>query len=183
MSTFVLKNLRRLFDKYAVARTEHDALVKSTTKIFSNFVAFSENPNFKKRSLLLTYSSNSIRTEISWGLAPSLLNWFKPIYWPFGQSNMYLSKPARKESYLPKLKSSWVFTVQIYMCTLLLLHRIFTIWPKILTFWIKGPLFGPNFDEPMFDVPDTYHIIATKIKVPQWTLKSKRNPLLSSQDL
>ena len=29
-----------------VARTEHDALVKSTTKNFSNFVAFSENPNF-----------------------------------------------------------------------------------------------------------------------------------------
>ena len=43
---FVLKNLRQLFDKYAVARTEQDALVKSTTKIFSNFVAFSENPNF-----------------------------------------------------------------------------------------------------------------------------------------
>ena len=42
---FVL-NLRQLFDKYAVARTEHDALVKSMTKIFSNFVAFSENPNF-----------------------------------------------------------------------------------------------------------------------------------------
>ena len=42
------KNLRRLFDKYDVARTEHDALVKSTTKIFSNFVAFSENPNFSK---------------------------------------------------------------------------------------------------------------------------------------
>ena len=40
------KNLRRLLDKYAVARTEHDALVKSTTKIFSNFVAFSEKPNF-----------------------------------------------------------------------------------------------------------------------------------------
>ena len=40
------KDLRRLFDKYAVARTEHDALVKSTTKILSNFVTFSENPNF-----------------------------------------------------------------------------------------------------------------------------------------
>ena len=45
-TTFVLKNLRRLFDKYTAARTEHDALVKSKTKIFSNFVAFSENPNF-----------------------------------------------------------------------------------------------------------------------------------------
>ena len=45
------KNLRRLFDKYAVARTEHDALVKSTTKIFSNFVAFSENPNFTKLTI------------------------------------------------------------------------------------------------------------------------------------
>ena len=42
-----MKNLRQLFDKYAVARTEHDALVKSTTKIFSNFVAFSEIPNFR----------------------------------------------------------------------------------------------------------------------------------------
>ena len=40
------KNLRLLFDKYAVARTEHDTLVKSKTKIFSNFVAFSENLNF-----------------------------------------------------------------------------------------------------------------------------------------
>ena len=37
--------------KYAVARTEHDALVKSMTKIFSNFVAFSENPNFNKSPL------------------------------------------------------------------------------------------------------------------------------------
>ena len=46
MSTFVFKNLRQLFDKYAVARTEHDALVKSMTKIFFKFVAFSENPNF-----------------------------------------------------------------------------------------------------------------------------------------
>ena len=42
MSTFVFKNLRQLFDKYAV--------VKSTTKIFSNFVAFSENTNFNKIS-------------------------------------------------------------------------------------------------------------------------------------
>ena len=49
LTTFVLKNLHQLFDKYAVAPTEHDALVKSTTKIFSNFVAFSENPNFKSK--------------------------------------------------------------------------------------------------------------------------------------
>ena len=48
MTTFILKNLRRLFDKYAVAGTEHDTLVKSTTTIFSNFVAFSENPNFTR---------------------------------------------------------------------------------------------------------------------------------------
>ena len=39
-----------LTSTYAVARTEHDALVKSSTKIFSNFVAFSENPNFKTRT-------------------------------------------------------------------------------------------------------------------------------------
>ena len=32
-----LKNLRRLFDMYAVARTEHDTLVKSTTKILLKF--------------------------------------------------------------------------------------------------------------------------------------------------
>ena len=44
-----MKNLRKLFDKYAVALTEHDALVKSMKKIFSNFVAFSENPNFTLR--------------------------------------------------------------------------------------------------------------------------------------
>ena len=46
VSTFVCHNLRRLFDNYAVACTEYDALVKSTTKVFSNFVAFSENLNF-----------------------------------------------------------------------------------------------------------------------------------------
>ena len=46
LSTFVSKNLHQLFDKHAVAGTEHDAIVKSTTKIFSNFVAFSENPKF-----------------------------------------------------------------------------------------------------------------------------------------
>ena len=49
LTTFVLKNLRPLFDKYTVAGTEPDALVKSTTKILKKFVAFSENPNFKKR--------------------------------------------------------------------------------------------------------------------------------------
>ena len=47
LTTFVLKNLSRLFDKYPVVCTEHDALVKCTTKIFTNFVSFSENPNFK----------------------------------------------------------------------------------------------------------------------------------------
>ena len=34
MTRFVLKNIRRLFDKYAVTRTEHKALVKSTTLFF-----------------------------------------------------------------------------------------------------------------------------------------------------
>ena len=34
LSTFVSKNLRGLFDKYAVAGIEHEALVKSTTNIF-----------------------------------------------------------------------------------------------------------------------------------------------------
>ena len=41
-----------------LARTEHEALVKSTTKIFSNFVAFSENPNFNQVFV-------EIRTNIS----------------------------------------------------------------------------------------------------------------------
>ena len=44
LSTFVLKNLRRLFDNYAVARTEHDALVKSTTKIFFKFCGLLRKP-------------------------------------------------------------------------------------------------------------------------------------------
>ena len=43
-----MKNLRRLFGKYAVSHKEHDALVKSMTKIFSNFMAFSENSNFNR---------------------------------------------------------------------------------------------------------------------------------------
>ena len=37
LPTFAFQNLRQLFDKYAVVRTEHDALVKSTTKIFFKF--------------------------------------------------------------------------------------------------------------------------------------------------
>ena len=48
LTTFVLKNLRQLFDKWAIARTEHGSLIKSMTKILSNFVAFSENPNFTR---------------------------------------------------------------------------------------------------------------------------------------
>ena len=50
------KNLCRLFDKYTVAHTEHNILVKSSKKIFSNFVAFSENPNFTHRSFLRKYT-------------------------------------------------------------------------------------------------------------------------------
>ena len=42
--TFVFKNLRRLFDKYAVARIEHDTLVKSTTKIFFKFRGLLRKP-------------------------------------------------------------------------------------------------------------------------------------------
>ena len=41
-----MENLRRLFDKLAVAPTEHDALVKSTTKIFFKFCGLLRNPNF-----------------------------------------------------------------------------------------------------------------------------------------
>ena len=51
LSTFVLKNLWQLFDKYAVARTENDTLVKSTTFFLSNFVAFSKNPNFNETQI------------------------------------------------------------------------------------------------------------------------------------
>ena len=40
------KRLRRLFDKYAVARAEHSCQ-KCDEDFFSNFVAFSENLNFK----------------------------------------------------------------------------------------------------------------------------------------
>jgi hypothetical protein len=63
LPTFKKKNLRQLFDKYAVARTEHDPIVKSTTKIFSNFVAFSENPNFKHFYLFLPKVVLIIRKE------------------------------------------------------------------------------------------------------------------------
>ena len=52
-------NLRRLFDKYAV-RTEHDALVKSTTKIFSNSEAFSENPDFIMKGFKVKYVFQSL---------------------------------------------------------------------------------------------------------------------------
>ena len=44
MTTFVLKNFRRLFDKYAVGRTEHDTLVKSTTNIFFKFCGLLRKP-------------------------------------------------------------------------------------------------------------------------------------------
>ena len=53
-NTFVFKNLCQLFNKYAVVRTEHDALVKCMTKIFSNLLAFAENPNFNKYDITKT---------------------------------------------------------------------------------------------------------------------------------
>ena len=61
MSTFVFKNLCRLFD--SVAQTEHDALVKSTTKIFSTFVAFSENPNFNRIYVVWIFFVQNIRSQ------------------------------------------------------------------------------------------------------------------------
>ena len=62
MTTFVLKNLCQLFDKHAVARTEHNTLVKSTMKIFSNFLAFSENPNFNKKRLSYLWLAPQFRS-------------------------------------------------------------------------------------------------------------------------
>ena len=38
------KNIFQIFDKYAVAHTEHDALVKSTTKIFFKFGGLLKKP-------------------------------------------------------------------------------------------------------------------------------------------
>ena len=55
LSTFVLKNLRQLFDKYAVARTKHDALVKSTTMIFFKFCGL-----LRKPKLYVNVSANLI---------------------------------------------------------------------------------------------------------------------------
>ena len=51
MTIFVFRNLRRLFDKFTVARTvdiahKNTLLSKALGRFFSNFVAFSENPNF-----------------------------------------------------------------------------------------------------------------------------------------
>jgi hypothetical protein len=66
LTTFVLKNFCRLFDKYAVAHTEHDALVKSTTKIFSNFVAFSEKNNFIFIGVLLIETCSFLRLYGTW---------------------------------------------------------------------------------------------------------------------
>ena len=43
MSTFVFENRCQLFGKYAVARTEHDALVKSIKKIFFQILWPSHN--------------------------------------------------------------------------------------------------------------------------------------------
>jgi hypothetical protein len=48
LSIFVFKNLPRLFDNYAVARTEQDALVKSTTKIFFRFCGLLRKPKLEK---------------------------------------------------------------------------------------------------------------------------------------
>ena len=53
---FIIRPVHICFEKkYAVAHTEHDALVKSKTKIFSNFVAFSEYPNFNAKTNVWIY--------------------------------------------------------------------------------------------------------------------------------
>ena len=49
---------------------------------------------------------------------PTLLNWFKLVYGPFGKWKMHrtlLSRPARKESNVPKLKISLSLSVLIYI--------------------------------------------------------------------
>jgi hypothetical protein len=80
LTIFVLKNLHRLFDKYTVAHTEHDTLVKSTTKIFSNFVAFSENPKFKWSLNFCAYSAIPISFSLSC-FALDQLNWKWKLCW------------------------------------------------------------------------------------------------------
>ena len=58
MTTFVLKNL---IDKYAAACTEHDAFVKSMTKIVFKLCGLLRKPNLyqRRQQLSRAYSSNS----------------------------------------------------------------------------------------------------------------------------
>ena len=104
MSTFVLKNLRRLFDKYAVARTEPNALVKSTTKIFSNFVAFSENPNF-------TYLENTERREVirqTWGTVQKESDQESKLIFVTGQHYQTKQRSQKMKSLRsPKMDVAW----------------------------------------------------------------------------
>ena len=57
MTTFVLKNLRQLFDKYAVARTEHNALVKSTTRFYQILWPSQKTQTLQERNLQLTVTA------------------------------------------------------------------------------------------------------------------------------
>ena len=64
-----------------------------------------------------------IRTVSSKRLLSALLNWLKLVYGLFGKSIMHftLSRPARKESNVPKLKSSYGLTVKICLYTMTLM--------------------------------------------------------------
>ena len=72
MTTFVLKNLRWLFDKYAAGRTEHDAHVKSTTKIFFKFCGLLRKPKLYYPTCLY---------QISWARERQYLKVFVSPIW------------------------------------------------------------------------------------------------------
>ena len=69
------------------ARTEHDALVKKSIKIFSNFVAFSDNPNFKSWKQNITKFSHPQKKKpnnfCTFFALASKSGWIKKIFFLF----------------------------------------------------------------------------------------------------
>ena len=104
MSTFVFKNLCQLFDKYAVARTEHNTLVKSTSKIFFKFCGLLRKPKLYLHTKFEAADLNSVyKQTLSVEASAAVTYKVRPFLNQVGSDsqNLPVQSTWRSEHYLP----------------------------------------------------------------------------------
>ena len=123
--------IRSQFWKLILKNLQSENKYSNFWTIFTNFV---HNTAWQRshwgrleKAEKVSYHSIYIRTVSSYCLLSALLNWFKLVYGPLGQSNMpnmlyFCPRPARKETNVPLYKQSYEL-VELINLTVLLFKR------------------------------------------------------------